>query len=51
VAERFARLGLVDAYQAARGLEPDELMPEATYYQWRRAERGFHTDHDLSARG
>ncbi|SET21747.1 endonuclease/exonuclease/phosphatase family protein [Geodermatophilus poikilotrophus] len=46
VARRLERLGLVDVYRAARGLEQGEPPVEATYYRRHQGEvRGFHIDH------
>lgn len=45
VVERFSALGLVDAYLTARDLGPDGVVPEATYYHWRRQGLPFHIDH------
>jgi endonuclease/exonuclease/phosphatase (EEP) superfamily protein YafD len=45
VVTRLERLGLLDAYRVARGLEMGDPWTEATYYHHRRRDRGFHIDH------
>jgi exodeoxyribonuclease-3 len=45
VVVRLEELGLLDLYRVTRGLRPAESPVEATYYQHRRRDLGFHIDH------